>query len=394
MILTKMLKGAFAAAIALFSGLTVNAQHGFTLNGRLDKSEQGQVVLFYKLHGKSTVDSAVVTNGSFTLKGEVSDPVYSVLYFNHLTGNLQERTASRDGQEFFLEGGTYNVTGEHNMGTAKITGGQSQADFRALRVQYAPFDEKLKTLQQQMANYKTEMNDTALLRGQKESAVLMKQVKSLDSVFISTHPDSYTAFDLWRKKHRGLIDLDIEASFMHFTPRIRNTEEGQILAKRIDDAKRLSPGNLAPDFTLKDTLGHPVSLSSLRGKNVLLCFWIADFGTFADFAFSMNKVNRRLRDKNFTTVSVYFDNGKKESQTTAYWKKILNDFSINSWINLSDVGGVEMNGGPISPVAKAYAIGPRTLPLLYLIGPDGKILSRSLFWYDKDVSKKIDDLIK
>jgi cytochrome c biogenesis protein CcmG/thiol:disulfide interchange protein DsbE len=34
-----------------------------------------------------------------------------------------------------------------------------------------------------------------------------------------------------------------------------------------------APGRLAPDFTLQDADGHPVSLSSFRGKTVLLNFW-------------------------------------------------------------------------------------------------------------------------
>jgi thioredoxin-dependent peroxiredoxin len=35
----------------------------------------------------------------------------------------------------------------------------------------------------------------------------------------------------------------------------------------------LSPGDPAPDFTLPDQAGNPVSLSSLRGKSVVLYFY-------------------------------------------------------------------------------------------------------------------------
>jgi thioredoxin-dependent peroxiredoxin len=35
----------------------------------------------------------------------------------------------------------------------------------------------------------------------------------------------------------------------------------------------LSPGALAPDFTVKDHLGRTVSLKDLRGKTVVLWFY-------------------------------------------------------------------------------------------------------------------------
>ena len=39
--------------------------------------------------------------------------------------------------------------------------------------------------------------------------------------------------------------------------------------------ERLSPGNVAPDFTLPDADGNQVSLSDLRGKRVVLYFYPA-----------------------------------------------------------------------------------------------------------------------
>ena len=39
--------------------------------------------------------------------------------------------------------------------------------------------------------------------------------------------------------------------------------------------KRLVPGGKAPDFTLNDADGNPVSLSSLRGKRVVVYFYPA-----------------------------------------------------------------------------------------------------------------------
>jgi peroxiredoxin Q/BCP len=41
------------------------------------------------------------------------------------------------------------------------------------------------------------------------------------------------------------------------------------------EQKRLSPGDAAPDFTLPDSEGNPVSLSDLRGRSVVVYFYPA-----------------------------------------------------------------------------------------------------------------------
>jgi peroxiredoxin Q/BCP len=47
------------------------------------------------------------------------------------------------------------------------------------------------------------------------------------------------------------------------------------LKGEIVDGKRLAPGEKAPDFTLNDADGNPVTLSSLRGQRVVVYFYPA-----------------------------------------------------------------------------------------------------------------------
>ena len=49
---------------------------------------------------------------------------------------------------------------------------------------------------------------------------------------------------------------------------------------------RLAAGDLAPDFTLPDQDGTPVTLSSLRGQKVVLYFYPAAIGVKMDHFFS------------------------------------------------------------------------------------------------------------
>ena len=54
-----------------------------------------------------------------------------------------------------------------------------------------------------------------------------------------------------------------------------NSAEQQYKAKVMKDEakKKVAPGKVAPDFTLNDINGKPFTLSSLRGKYVVLDFW-------------------------------------------------------------------------------------------------------------------------
>jgi peroxiredoxin len=112
-----------------------------------------------------------------------------------------------------------------------------------------------------------------------------------------------------------------------------------------------------------------VSLSSFRGKNVLLCFWFRDFMPFETFSFLMTKMNKQAKADNLAIVSVYYDPMHQSD-----WKTVLKENGM-TWTNLMDKDGI-VNNVPVSPVARSYDLNIPTLPQWILIGPDGKILAR------------------
>lgn len=76
---------------------------------------------------------------------------------------------------------------------------------------------------------------------------------------------------------------DAEAAMLLLTDNVKNgvfsdivaTVQKQIDAEkaRLEAAKKVADGMMAPDFTLKDLDGKDLALSSLRGKYVILDFW-------------------------------------------------------------------------------------------------------------------------
>jgi peroxiredoxin len=219
-------------------------------------------------------------------------------------------------------------------------------------------------------NYKAEGNDEGIKSLGEESRKLSVKRREIQNTFVKEHPDSYVAFSLWLRKTRGVIDAPVmEPEFNAFSGRIRNSVSGKAMAKRISIAKSLEPGNPAIDFTLPDTSGKMVSLSSFKGRNVLLCFWFRSFVPFESFSFLMTKLNKQTRADNLAIVSVYYNIDKSD------WQSVLKENGM-TWTNLIDKDGIIKNAS-VSQVARSYDLTIDTLPQWLLIGPDGKIIGRN-----------------
>lgn len=74
----------------------------------------------------------------------------------------------------------------------------------------------------------------------------------------------------------------------------------------------LQPGNPAPDFTINDQNGKPVSLSDYRGKKVALYFYPKDnTPTCTDQACNLRDNISKLKRKGITVLGVSADSERK-----------------------------------------------------------------------------------
>ena len=133
-------------------------------------------------------------------------------------------------------------------------------------------------------------------------------------------------------------------------------EKREVADNMISMLTKLKPGTLAPEWTLMNRDQKELSLRSLRGKPVVLCFWT----TYCEGCLSEMELIKPLFDvykDKIDFVSVSADK---------YFSKML------FFINLKkDYVWTFVNIGDHSEVLKDYDV--RTYPLFVLIDKDGKI---------------------
>lgn len=125
----------------------------------------------------------------------------------------------------------------------------------------------------------------------------------------------------------------------------------------------LAVGTMAPEITMPDASGKPFSLSSLKGKYVLVDFWASWCGPCRAENPTVVAAYQKFKDKNFTVLGVSLDQSKD-----AWLKAIENDHL--DWKQISDLKYWNSAAVPL------YQI--QGIPYNVLIDPSGKIIATEL----------------
>lgn len=359
----KFKKSLFASLLVMMSVACVNAQGGegasIEATGTVEK---GTLVILNKITDSKllNLDSTYVDKaGRFSFEnidaGEESE-IFFVTF----------KTTQPPGIPVILEKGA-EVSLEVEQGESygvQMKGGDYNVEMQKLYNIYTNFERDMAAFNKEVATLDpANVTEEVRKRTNERYTNLVNSRSTQIENFIKNErgtPATYFAVNyLFQEKVAKLVLLGEE--------KLKKDMPGSSYTERLSAvAKKLGPtieGAVAPDINLMSPDGEYVSLSSLRGKVVLIDFWASWCGPCRKENPNVKRVYEKYKDQGFEIYAVSLDNNADR------WKAAIAKDGL-PWKHVSDLKGWS------SSAARLYDV--HSIPQTFLIDKEGRIIKAGL----------------
>lgn len=338
--------------------------------------KSGRAFLRYFTDKGPYLDSVDFTNGKFSMTG--SPPKHLTIARIYIKQPGDDVYQNENSCELWMDTGNIEIFCRGKLLNAQYSGSLVQEQFSELQEKLLLVKKKSFLLDEMYdaadANKDVETKNKLL---NESYPALFKEKQQILRAFITKYPASpISAYKFSEFAGDGEMDLSIVLPVYEILDSsLKRHPLVTKVAERIVINKRTAPGMHAIEFIQSDTSGNEVSLSSFRGKYVLIDFWAGWCVPCRAENPLLIKIYSRYKSKGFEILGVSLD-GERKRWTDA----IIADKLV--WKQISDLQIFD------NAVAKQYGI--TSIPQNILINPDGVIVAKNL--RGKALEEKMEEL--